>query len=270
MTVTQRPPVEMLLVDLDDCLYEAPGLSTLVAEKIREYMVTRLNMPLADVEEKCRELYLNYGTTLAGLTALGHTVDFDDWHAFVHGTLPYEDHLRPDPKLKHILDSILVPKYIFTNADAVHAERCLELLGLRGCFKGVICFETIMEAARQRGMVHHNTPVVCKPNRHAFELALAAADGAEAATTAFFDDSARNIASAHRMGILSVLVGRTGVDCPSHLQLHSMHDLPTQLPWLMAVSDGRPPTDDLAVAVSSPAAVEELEEVHVTAVTVRA
>ena len=39
----------------------------MVAEKIRRYMVERLGVGEAEVEERCRELYLNYGTTLAGL-----------------------------------------------------------------------------------------------------------------------------------------------------------------------------------------------------------
>ena len=40
----------------------------------------------------------------------------------------------------------------------------------------------------------------------AFKLALEAA-GAKAATTAFFDDSARNVAAGHAAGLFSVLVG---------------------------------------------------------------
>lgn len=206
------------------------------------------------------------------LQAAGHTVDFDDWHAYVHGTLPYEEYLKPDPKLKGILDSIPLPKYVFTNADIKHAERCLKLLGLRCCFKKIICFESIMEAAALEGMVHHNKPVICKPNRQAFELALKQADDAEGPTTAFFDDSTRNVTSAHRMGIFSTLVGRTGVDCASDVQMHSMHDLPTQLPWLLFVGDGRPPAEDCAVTVGSPRVhVDELEaEQGRTALTVRA
>ena len=104
---------------------------------------------------------------------------------------------------------------------------------MRDCFQGVICFETIMAAAEEQGMVHHTKPVVCKPNRHAFELALVQAGGADIATTAFFDDSTRNVASAHRMGIFSVLIGRTGVECASSAQLASMHDLPVHVPSLV-------------------------------------
>ena len=40
----------------------------------------------------------------------------------------------------------------------------------------------------------------------AFQLALEAA-GAKAATTAFFDDSARNVAAGHAAGLFSILVG---------------------------------------------------------------
>ena len=64
---SQRPPVEVLLVDLDDCLYECPQLSQLVAHKIRRYMVEQLGIGEAEVQERCSELYLNYGTTMAGL-----------------------------------------------------------------------------------------------------------------------------------------------------------------------------------------------------------
>jgi hypothetical protein len=58
--------------------------------------------------------------------------------------------------------------------DITHAEVCLDLLDLRDCFEGIICFESIMKDAAEAGVMHHDTPVVCKPMRTAFELALAA------------------------------------------------------------------------------------------------
>ena len=66
MTVT-RAPVSCLLIDLDDTLYQCPEMSKLVSEKIRDYMLTKLKIPVEEVQEKCTELYLNFGTTLAGL-----------------------------------------------------------------------------------------------------------------------------------------------------------------------------------------------------------
>ncbi len=173
--------------------------------------------------------------------------------------------------MKILLDSIPVPKFIFTNADLKHAEICLDLMGLRSCFQDIICFESIMKAAELNGMVHHNKPVICKPNRQAFDLALKEA-GAEIATTAFFDDSARNITSSHRMGIFSVLIGRVGVDC-GHVQMKSMHELREHLPWLVEVGDGAPADDGVAVEpclAKNEAAEELLEEAHLTALSVRA
>ena len=168
--------------------------------------------------------------------------------------------------LKALLNSIPVPKYIFTNADLKHAEKCLDILGLGSCFQGIICFESIMAEAEKNGIVHHNKPVICKPNRQAFDLALKQAGGAEAANTAFFDDSTRNIASSHRLGIYSVLVGRVGVDCPSDVQMRSIHDLPELMPWLFAVGDGRPIVDIKVGTID----IEEFEETTRTAVPVQA
>ena len=62
-----------------------------------------------------------------------------------------------------------------------------------------------MRAAEEAGLLSDVTPVVCKPSATAFELALQQA-GAEAGSTVFFDDSTRNIAGAHKLGITTVLV----------------------------------------------------------------
>lgn len=49
--------------------------------------------------------------------------------------LDYETLLQPDPALRALLASIPVPKYILTNADAVHTQRCLARLGIADCFQ---------------------------------------------------------------------------------------------------------------------------------------
>lgn len=95
-----------------------------------------------------------------------------------------------------------------------------------------------MDAAKERGIVHHNKPVICKPNRQAFELALEQANKAHASTTAFFDDSIRNVTSAHHMGIFSVLIGRTNVECAAHMQVRDFPSVGKHLPWLFAGENG--------------------------------
>jgi pyrimidine and pyridine-specific 5'-nucleotidase len=202
---------------------------------------------------------MRFSCAFVVMQANGHVIDYDDWHAFVHGTLPYEQYLKPDPKLRALLESIPLPKYIFTNADSIHTERCLSLLGLQGCFAGIICFETVMKAAAGRGATHNNRPVVCKPNRMAMEIALQLAGEADAKSTAFFDDSTRNITMATRMGVYAALVGRTGVDCHADVQLRRIHDVPNLLPWLFAVGDGIP-TDHGIVLEPEAEGAEELRE----------
>lgn len=72
------------------------------------------------------------------------------------------------------------------------------------------CRRRPTDAALQAGLTHHGCPVVCKPNRQAFDIALKLAGSPEPAATLWADDSARNITTGHRMGLYSVLVGRTG------------------------------------------------------------
>lgn len=68
--------------------------------------------------------------------AKGYKFDYDDWHAHVHGQLPYTELLQRDPQLAQALKAIPLPKWVFTNGDIRHAETCLRILGLdRGIFE---------------------------------------------------------------------------------------------------------------------------------------
>lgn len=69
------------------------------------------------------------------MQANGYQIDFDAWHAAVHGTLPYKRMLKKDLPLRQLLESIALPKYVFTNADTKHAEICLALLGIADLFQ---------------------------------------------------------------------------------------------------------------------------------------
>ena len=61
------PPIETILLDLDDTLYYSPEMSRRVAKNIQEYMVEYLGVGREEVVELSRELYYEFGTTLAGL-----------------------------------------------------------------------------------------------------------------------------------------------------------------------------------------------------------
>ncbi|XP_002533745.2 uncharacterized protein C24B11.05 [Ricinus communis] len=244
---------ECLLFDVDDTLYPLrSGLSQHVTKNIQEYMVQKLGIEESKVAELCVSLYKLYGTTLAGLRAIGHNIDYDDFHSFVHGRLPY-DILKPDPVLRNLLHSLPVRKIVFTNADKTHASRVLSRLGLEDCFEGILSFETLNNttkgnesvnedengvfdineytAAPNAGLALPRSPVVCKPFEDAFEQVFKITS-INPQRTLFFDDSIRNLQTGKRLGLTTVWVGSShrteGVD----YALESIHNIKEALPEL--------------------------------------
>ncbi|GLJ19344.1 hypothetical protein SUGI_0348510 [Cryptomeria japonica] len=139
----KMPMYDCLIFDLDDTLYPlSSGLQAACRKNIEVYMSEKLKIDQTEVPTMCYDLYKRYGTTMAGLKVLGYEFDNDDFHSFVHGSLPYEN-LRPDPVLRSLLLSTPQRKIVFTNSDKVHAAKTLSRLGLEDCFEGVICFETL-------------------------------------------------------------------------------------------------------------------------------
>lgn len=43
-------------------------------------MINKLGMEEEKVPVMCKELYRDYGTTMAGLRAIGYDFDYDDYH----------------------------------------------------------------------------------------------------------------------------------------------------------------------------------------------
>ncbi|KAF5750932.1 hypothetical protein HS088_TW03G01272 [Tripterygium wilfordii] len=207
----KRPKYDCLLFDLDDTLYPlSSGIASACGKNIQDYVVEKLGIEESKITALGNLLYKNYGTTMAGLRAIGYDFDYDEYHSFVHGRLPYEK-LKPDPLLRHLLMTLPIRKVIFTNADKVHALKCLNRLGLEDCFEGIICFETLnpthkstvsddeddiaFVGSRADDSVANNsnpkifdiighftepnpstelpkTPVICKPSEAAIERAL--------------------------------------------------------------------------------------------------
>ncbi|KAH7864323.1 hypothetical protein Vadar_028306 [Vaccinium darrowii] len=255
-----RPQYDCLLFDVDDTLYPLnSGLSKDVTNNIIEYMSNKLGIK-DKVTELNFQLYKDYGTTMAGLKAIGYDFDYDDFHSFVHGRLPYEI-LKPDPVLKSLLQSLPVRKVIFSNANEEHVASILGRLGLEDCFEGVISFETLnpmkktdllddendvnSNGSKQRPILTSEinvfntetnvevpkTPVVCKPFEAAFELAFKTAN-IDPQRTLFFDDSIRNLETAKLMGLHTVLVGSSHKTKGVDYALESIHNIREALPEL--------------------------------------
>ncbi|KAA0044096.1 hypothetical protein IC582_009528 [Cucumis melo] len=255
----QRPKYDCLLFDLDDTLYPlSSGIAASCLQNIKDYMVEKLGIEQSKIPDLCNLLYKNYGTTMAGLRAIGYNFDYDEYHKFVHGRLPY-DNLKPDPVLRNLLLNLPYRKVIFTNADKIHAVKVLKKLGLEDCFQGIICFETLNPTNKNfvdemnpipsdseifdiiGHFLHPNpgtelpkTPIICKPSEAAIERALKIA-GLNPQRTLFFEDSVRNIQAGKRVGLDTVLIGTSQRVKGADYALESIHNLREGIPELWNV-----------------------------------
>ncbi|XP_062143388.1 uncharacterized protein C24B11.05 isoform X2 [Alnus glutinosa] len=251
---------ECLLFDMDDTLYPmSSGLNLACRKNIEEFMLQHLHMEETQVPRMCLELYKEYGTTMAGLKALGYEFDNDEFHAYVHGRLPYEV-LKPDPVLRNLLLSMPQRKIIFTNADEAHAAQVLDRLGLEDCFEAIICFETLnpplepvdcmdvpdgdavlagdyspeVDAIGLTGGTRlsfsSKSRILCKPSVEAIEAAIQIAN-IDPKKTIFFDDSVRNIASGKAAGLHTVIQVGSSILVPgADHALSSIHNIKEALP----------------------------------------
>ena len=206
-----------LYFDLDDTLYPASsGLWDAIRERMNEYMRKFIDLPLADIVS-IRQKYLEqYGTTLRGLQA-HYEVDVDEYLAFVHD-LPLEKFIFPDPNLRRLMLSLPQRRWIFTNSDHNHAVRVLKILGLEGCFEGIIDIRAIDFA--------------CKPDVTAYQRAMKIAGDDDPSRCAIFDDSVRNLAPARKLGFYTILVGKNGTDPMVDCSISSLHELYSRMPEL--------------------------------------
>ncbi|KAK7280142.1 hypothetical protein RJT34_25204 [Clitoria ternatea] len=202
---TEASPFDTIIFDLDDTLYPASTrIGELVKKNIDLFLIEKCGFSQSKASFLRVELFKTYGSTLAGLRALGYDISAEDYHGFVHGRLPY-DLIMPDIQLRNLLQSIKQRKIIFTNSDEIHALRALDRLGIRYCFEKIICFETI-NPNLPNSTRPDEFPVVLKPSREAFKIALQAAN-VDPRRTLFLDDSTRNVAAGKEMGLYTVLVG---------------------------------------------------------------
>jgi putative hydrolase of the HAD superfamily len=200
-----------LFFDLDETLYPtSSGLWNAIRERINIYLRDRMGFPLEQIEVLRDQFFREYGTTLRGLQA-NYKVDIEDYLAFVHN-VPLEVHLHPDSELREVIEALPTRKFIFTNADSLHANRVLDVLGLQGLFDGILD-------------VHTFAPY-CKPMPESFELALEAAGSPERRTCALLDDQARVTRTARTLGFFTILVGKDAAGEDADAALIKWADLP--------------------------------------------
>ncbi|KAI3469560.1 hypothetical protein Pfo_026223 [Paulownia fortunei] len=232
-------PFDCLMFDLDDTLYSSKtGIGQALKRNVQDFLVEKCGFPESEAPNVNRELFRTYGSSLAGLRALGYDINPDDYHGFVHGRLPY-DLIRPDSRLRNLLQSIKQRKIIFTNSDRIHAMKALDRLGIRDCFEKIICFET-MNSNLSKSTRPDEFPVVLKPSMEAMKIAIDVAE-VDPRRTLFFDDNVKNVAAGKAVGLRTVLVGRAMKSKEADYALETVTNMVQVIPeiWLNEEDDGK-------------------------------
>lgn len=182
--------LRLLFFDLDDTLYSPQtGLWPVIGERITLFIQERLGLPFEAAQALRRRYAQEYGVTLAGLRQ-HHAIDPDDYLEFVH-RLPLENYLQPNPALNGMLARLPLPKAVLTNADAGHASRVLERLGITRHFRQIVDIRAL-------GYIN-------KPRPEAYQRAAELLSVAPAECV-LIDDLPHNLPPARALGMVTILV----------------------------------------------------------------
>jgi putative hydrolase of the HAD superfamily len=175
--------------DLDNTLYpHHVNLWQQVDARIGEFVGHYLSVPPEEARRIQKDYYRRYGTTMRGMMT-EHGISADDFLAYVHQI----DHspLEPNPAMGAAIAKLPGRKLILTNGSTDHADAVLARLGFRAHFEAI--FDIIAAELEP------------KPAPQTYQKFLGL-HGVDPATSAMFEDLARNLAVPHQLGMTTVLV----------------------------------------------------------------
>lgn len=202
--------ITTLFLDLDDTVYpSSSGVWDLIGNRINQYMIEVLHFPPEGIAEIRDRLFHTYGTTMRGLVYEYH-IDERDYLAYVHD-IPLHTCLKPDPALYRALKDLPYQKVIFTNSDTNHARRVLKTVGIESLIDQII--DILMIGP------------YCKPQKAAFEKALALSPEKNPENIIFFDDNIANLKTAREMKFFTVRVGCRCFQPEYHASIDQLSEL---------------------------------------------
>jgi putative hydrolase of the HAD superfamily len=181
--------VDTWVFDLDNTLYpHHVNLWHQVDARIGEFVSAFLRVGSEEARRIQKDYYRRYGTTMRGMMT-EHGVHADDFLAYVHQI----DHspLEPNPTMGAAIAKLPGRKLILTNGSTDHANKVLERLGVGGHFEAV--FDIIAAELEPKPA----------PKTYDKFLRLHQVDPA---SSAMFEDLARNLVVPHQLGMTTVLV----------------------------------------------------------------
>jgi putative hydrolase of the HAD superfamily len=175
------------IFDLDNTLYRADnGIFAQIEARMTDYVMAFLKLAREDAYARQKDLYRRHGTTLNGLMR-EHGAAPDEYLAYVHD-IDLSD-LGPDAPLTAALEKLPGRRFVFTNGCRDHAARILDRLGMAHLFADVWDIRTMGFAP--------------KPEAPAYD-SVVAAGGVTCQNAAMFDDIARNLVPARKLGMTTV------------------------------------------------------------------
>jgi putative hydrolase of the HAD superfamily len=206
MSAPDLSHIDTWLFDLDNTLYppEAEFMS-LIEGRMTEFVARETGLPRQDAYNLQKKYLHEHGTTLAGLMA-NHGVNPEAFLDEVHDVSMHD--LHPDPELRAAIAALPGRRLVFTNGDKRHAERVLKKLEL----------DDLFEATFHIALADY----IPKPHPQTFARMIQAHD-VDPRTTAFFEDSERNLPPAFNLGMTTVLVGPHAIGT-EHSFVHHVTD----------------------------------------------
>lgn len=191
--------VSLWVFDLDNTLYDRPPhLWEQIDRKMSGFIAEALEVDLFEARRLQKDYLHRYGLTIRGLM-LHHGIRPEDFLHDVHDVdltcIP------PNPALGEAIARLPGRRVIHTNSDQKHTARVLARLGFpEDVFHAVYDIEA--------------TSYEPKPEASAYDRVLAA-EKADPAQAAMFEDAARNLLEPHRRGMRTIWTP-TNCDWASH------------------------------------------------------
>jgi pyrimidine 5'-nucleotidase len=120
-----------------------------------------LGLTTDDAHMLHQKYYKEYGLAIEGLTR-HHKIDPLVFNYEVDDALPLDKILKPDPKLRKLLESLDTTKvkpWLLTNAYISHGKKVIKLLGVGDLFEGITYCD------------YGQLPLVCKPSQEMYAKA---------------------------------------------------------------------------------------------------
>jgi putative hydrolase of the HAD superfamily len=184
--------LQCILFDLDNTLYpKSLGIFEMVIGRIRNYMEVCMGFEKTLARELRQEYIRKYGSTLRGLM-IHYNLNPEEYLEYVHD-VGVEEKLSPNPALTELLESIPIPKAIFTSGHRPHALKVLRCLGVDHFFPRI--FDITF------------THYIPKPNPEPYRQILDVL-GYGGEKCMMIEDLPANLRPAKNLGMTTVLVGQ--------------------------------------------------------------